>query len=67
VLHRAAPNRVVPVTGTPERVGAQLGGLRSGRWWPEVDRLLDGIDRVVPDRVPAAPPPDENGSLELGG
>jgi hypothetical protein len=51
VLHRAAPNRVVPVIGTPERVGAQLGGLRSGRWWPEVDRLLDGIDRVVPDRV----------------
>jgi hypothetical protein len=51
VLHRAAPSRVVPVTGTPEQVGAQLGGLRSGRWWPEVDRLLDGIDRVVPDRL----------------
>jgi hypothetical protein len=50
-LHRAAPNRVVPVTGTPERVGAQLGGLRSGRWWPEADRLLDGVDRVVPDQV----------------
>jgi hypothetical protein len=67
VLHRAAPNRVVPVTGTPERVGAQLGGLRSGRWWPEVDRLLDDIDRVVPDRVQPAPPPDEESSLELGG
>ena len=66
VLHRAAPNRVVPVTGTPERVGAQLGGLRSGRWWPEVDRLLDGIDRVVPDRVQPAPPPDEGGSLDRG-
>jgi hypothetical protein len=51
VLHRAAPNRIVPVIGTPERVSAQLGGLRSGRWWPEVDRLLDGIDRIVPDRV----------------
>jgi hypothetical protein len=50
-LHRAAPNRVVPVGGTPERVGAQLGGLRSGRWWPEADRLLDGVDRVVPDRA----------------
>jgi hypothetical protein len=48
VLHRAAPHRVVPVTGTPEQVGAQLGGLRSGRWWPEVDRLLDGIDQVMP-------------------
>jgi hypothetical protein len=50
-LHRAAPSRVVPVAGTPERVGAQLGGLRSGRWWPEADRLLDGVDRVVPDRA----------------
>jgi hypothetical protein len=50
-LHRAAPNRVVPVAGTPERVAAQLGGLRSGRWWPEADRLLDGVDRVVPDRA----------------
>jgi hypothetical protein len=50
-LHRAAPSRVVPVAGTPERVGAQLGGLRSGRWWPEADRLLDGVDRVVPDQV----------------
>jgi hypothetical protein len=58
VLHRAAPNRVVPVVGTPEQVGAQLGGLRSGRWWPEVDRLLDGIDRVVPDRVQSTPTPD---------
>jgi hypothetical protein len=48
VLHRAAPSRVVPVTGTPEQVGAQLGGLRSGRWWPEADRLLDGIDQAVP-------------------
>lgn len=51
VLHRAAPNRVVPITGTPWQVAEQLGGLRSGRWWPEVDRLLDGIDQVVPDRV----------------
>lgn len=58
VLHRAAPSRVVPLIGTPERVVAQLGALRSGRWWPEVDRLLDGIDRVVPDRVQLAPPTD---------
>jgi len=67
VLHRAAPNRVVPVIGTPEQVGAQLAGLRSGRWWPEVDRLLDGIDRVVPDRVQPTPAPDENGSLDPRG
>jgi hypothetical protein len=66
ILHRAAPNRVVPVIGTPEEVGAQLGGLRSGRWWPEVDQLLDGIDRVVPDRVQPAPPPGEDGSLDRG-
>jgi hypothetical protein len=56
VLHGASPSRVVPVAGTPERVAAQLSGLGSGRWWPEVDRLLDGIDRVVPDRVRPAPP-----------
>jgi hypothetical protein len=54
VLHRAAPSRVLPVAGTPGRIGAQLGRLRSGRWWPEADRLLDGIDRVVPDRVQPA-------------
>ncbi len=51
VLHRAAPSRVVPAGGTPAEVEAQLSQLASGRWWPELDRLLSGIDRMVPDQV----------------
>ena len=49
VLHTAAPARVVPVT--PQGAHGMLGHLGSGRWWPDLDELLDGIDRVVPDRV----------------
>jgi hypothetical protein len=33
------------IQGPPSSAGC------AGRWWPEVDRLLDGIDRIVPDRV----------------
>ena len=51
VLHTAAPARVVPVAaGDAEAALAHLG---AGRWWPDLDELLDGIDRVVPDRVGA--------------
>ena len=50
-LHRAAPNRVLPTAGTPAEVGERLANLASGRWWPDLDRLLEGVDRVVPDRV----------------
>ena len=50
-LHRAAPSRVVPVAGEPGAVRAQLGRLASGRWWPDLDRLLDGVERVVPDQA----------------
>lgn len=49
VLHRAAPARVVPV-GDPAAAAHALPRLRAGRWWPDLDALLDGIDRVVPDR-----------------
>jgi hypothetical protein len=50
VLGSAAPARVV--AGQPATpVADQLGTLRSGPWWPELDRLLDGIDRVVPDQA----------------
>ena len=51
VLHRAAPSRVVPVAGTPGEVGGQLAWLASGPWWPALDRLLDGVERVVPDQA----------------
>jgi len=50
-LHRAAPSRVLPTAGTPAEVGGQLASLASGRWWPELDRLLDGVERVVPDQA----------------
>jgi hypothetical protein len=50
-LHRAAPSRVVPTAGTASAVTEQLSRLASGRWWPDLDRLLGDVDRVVPDRV----------------
>lgn len=50
VLGSAAPARVVasrPDTPLVEH----LGSLVAGPWWPALDRLLDGIDRVVPDQA----------------
>ncbi|HXY93134.1 MAG TPA: hypothetical protein VEP49_11700 [Acidimicrobiia bacterium] len=55
VLHRAAPARVVPVANA-DVAEATLPRLGAGRWWPDLDELLDGIDRVVPDQVGAAQP-----------
>ena len=43
--------RVVPVSGTDAE--AALAHLGAGRWWPDLDQLLDGVDRVVPDQVGA--------------
>jgi hypothetical protein len=50
VLHRAAPARVVPVPNA-DAVGSALPRLAAGRWWPDLDELLDGIERVVPDQL----------------
>ncbi len=50
VLHHAAPARVVPVPHADAAVAA-LPRLTAGRWWPDLDELLEGIDRVVPDKV----------------
>ena len=50
VLHKAAPARVVPVPN-PLDAAAALPRLTAGRWWPDLDELLEGIDRVVPDQV----------------
>jgi hypothetical protein len=50
-LHRAAPVRVVPVAATATAVTDKVGHLASGRWWPDLDRLLQGVERVVPDAV----------------
>jgi hypothetical protein len=30
---------------------ARLAQLASGRWWPPLDQLLDGVDRLVPDQL----------------
>jgi hypothetical protein len=51
LLHRAAPSRVVPVDADAAKVQASIANLASGRWWPELDRLLAGVDRVVPDQL----------------
>jgi hypothetical protein len=50
VLGSAAPLRVV--TSHPsEPLVDRLAGLRPGPWWPDLDRLLAGIERVVPDQA----------------
>jgi hypothetical protein len=51
LLHRAAPSRVVPVEGGADQVQAHIATLASGRWWPDLDRLLADVDQVVPDRL----------------
>ncbi len=50
-LHAAAPARVVPATGSGAVLAEVLGLLPTGRWWPDLDRLLDGVERVVPDQA----------------
>jgi hypothetical protein len=50
VLHRAAPARVVPVPD-PDAATRTLPRLGAGTWWPDLDDLLGGIERVVPDQV----------------
>jgi hypothetical protein len=47
-LAGAAPARVV--AGGRDLLGT-IGRLATGRWWPELDQLVAGIDRVVPDRT----------------
>jgi hypothetical protein len=50
LLGSAAPTRVV--TG---RAGApvvdQLANLHAGPWWPDLDRVLAGLDRVLPEQL----------------
>jgi hypothetical protein len=50
VLHRAAPARVVPVPD-PDAAVRTLPRLGAGPWWPDLDDLLEGIERIVPDQV----------------
>jgi hypothetical protein len=43
-----APTRVL-VADAP--VLTTLPRLPTGRWWPELDQLVDGIDRIAPDKA----------------
>lgn len=56
VLSAAAPARVAPLRAADD-VPAALRRLPAGRWWPRLDRLLDGVERQVPDRL--VPPDNE--------
>jgi hypothetical protein len=66
VLAGAAPHRVAVTDDDSAEVARTVRRLRAGRWWPDLDVLLDGIDRRVPDAlevqagpqqvIPAAPP-----------
>ncbi len=49
VVHRHAPARVLPVDPSPEAVFGALAGLSAGRWWPGLDEMIDGVERVAPD------------------
>lgn len=50
VLGAHTPTRVV--VGRPATpILGHLAGLRPGRWWPDLDRILADVDRVVPDQV----------------
>ena len=40
-----------PPTPPPARSARSIASLASGRWWPDLDRLLAEIDQVVPDRL----------------
>ena len=50
VMHRAAPARVLPVPDV-DAAARTLRRLGAGAWWPDLDVMLDGIERVVPDRL----------------
>ncbi len=50
VLASAAPSRVVVDDGRGDATSI-LPGLATGPWWPNLDMMLEGLDRVVPDRA----------------
>jgi hypothetical protein len=63
VLAGAAPARVVALAPS-EPITDRLPTLGTGPWWPGLDRLLDGVERVVPDRAGrSSAPPDRPGLI----
>jgi hypothetical protein len=62
LLGSAAPSRVVNGrAGAP--VVDQLADLHPGPWWPGLDRVLAGIDRVLPEQLGGVGAP--SGAAEL--
>jgi hypothetical protein len=62
LLGSAAPNRVVTTrAGAP--VIDQLADLHPGPWWPGLDCVLGGIDRVLPEQL--GPMETTSGAVEL--
>jgi hypothetical protein len=57
VLAGAAPHRVVVTEDDHEALERSVRGLRAGRWWPALDRLLRDVDRHVPDSFVAGTEP----------
>jgi hypothetical protein len=51
VLATASPHRVVVTAPDVDEVVRTVRRLRAGRWWPDLDRLLDRVDQRVPDEV----------------
>jgi hypothetical protein len=51
LLARAAPVRVIPAEATADRLRTRIATLASGRWWPDLDRLLADVVRLVPDQL----------------
>lgn len=64
LVHAAAPARVVPVAGADDALEV-LGRLGTGRWWPDLDELLTGIEHVVPDRAGFADQPSAGSSARI--
>lgn len=62
-LRDHAPHRVAPAAAAPAALRRELGRLRAGRWWPELDRLLADTDRRVPDEVRLADPDEDEDAL----
>ena len=54
VLHELAPQRVIPLPGTP--VPAVLSEIGPARWWPPLSRVLQQLASSVPDAAPRRGP-----------
>jgi hypothetical protein len=50
LLAGTATSRVATVDREPD-LAHKLAGLPAGPWWPELDRLLPGIERLPPDQA----------------